>query len=123
SFETLKEHGRPNMRRIYRLVESAEKRGSLSVHFSFGPGYDQETVMILAMMPVLSKSWWEGRDFEATLLEPPLLNGPYKVASIDPGRRVVYERVKDYWAADLLANAGHFNFDTIVYDYYRDDTV
>ena len=123
SFITLKEQGRPNMRRIYRLVDKIEKLGPLTVHFELGPDFDQETIMILAMMPVLSKAWWEGRDFNATVLESPLLNGPYRIADVDPGRRIVYERVEDYWAKDLLPNKGHFNFDRIFFDYYRDDTV
>jgi ABC-type oligopeptide transport system substrate-binding subunit len=123
SFETLRDFGRPNMRRIYRLVKEAKKIDALTVHFAFGEGYDRETAMIVAMMPVLSKKWWSGKTFDAGTLETPLLNGPYKIVEIEPGRRVVYERVKDYWAKDLLTNAGHFNYDRIIYDYYRDDTV
>lgn len=123
SFETLKTSGRPNMRRVYQLVNKVEKIGDSTVKFSFGPGYDRETAMILAMMPVLSKSWWSGKTFDSTTLQIPLLNGPYKIASVDPGRRIVYERDPNYWAKDLLPNVGHFNFDKIIYDYYRDDTV
>lgn len=122
SFETLRDLGRPNMRRIYKLVENVKKLDAHGVRFSFGEGYDRETVMIVAMMPVLSKTYWEGRDFEATLLEPPLLNGPYRIKEVHPGRKIVYERVKDYWAKDLLPNVGHYNFDTLTYDYFRDDT-
>ncbi len=123
SFETLRDHGRPNMRRIYRLVDEARIIDQDTAYFSFGEGHDRETVMILAMMPVLSKAWWVDREFDSTLLETPLLNGPYKIAEVDPGRRIVYERVADYWAADLPVNRGQFNFDRVVYDYYRDDTV
>ena len=123
TFNTLKEHGRPNTRRVYSLVKSSEKRDDHTVHFALGEGYDRETVLILAMMPVLSKSWWEKRDFSATTLEIPNANGPYKITSIDPGRRIVYERDKNYWAADLLVNKGQYNFDKMVFDYYRDDTV
>ncbi len=123
SFETLKTSGRPNMRRIYKLVSNAEKTAPLTVHFALGPGFDQETVMILAMMPVLSKTYWEGRSFDSTTLSPPILNGPYRIAKIDPGRRITYERVADYWAADLLPNKGLYNFDRVTYDYYRDDGV
>jgi ABC-type oligopeptide transport system substrate-binding subunit len=123
SFETLKNEGRPNMRRVYRLADKVEKLGPLSVRFEFGEGHDKETVMIFAMLPVLSKKWWEGRTFDSAVLETPLLNGPYRIAEVDPGRRIVYERVPDYWAKDLLPNAGHFNMDHIVYDYFRDDTV
>ena len=122
SFETLKEKGRPNMRRIYRLVNDVQTTDS-AITFIFGEGYDRETVMIMALMPVLSKSWWETREFESTLLEPPLSNGPYKIKTVDPGRKIIYERNPDYWAKDLLPNVGHYNFDEVSYDYFRDDTV
>ncbi|MCB9991038.1 MAG: ABC transporter substrate-binding protein [Rhodospirillales bacterium] len=123
SFETLRESGRPNMRRIYKLADEAKIIDERTVYFHFGNGYDRETVMIFAMMPVLSKNWWAGKEFDSTLLEIPVLNGPYRIAEVDPGRRIVYERVPDYWAKDLPVNVGHYNADKIVYDYYRDDTV
>ncbi len=123
TFNTLKEHGRPNMRRVYGLVKTVEKRDDRTVHFALGEGYDRETVMILAMMPVLSKAWWSTHEFDATTLEIPNSNGPYKITSVDPPRRIVYERDKNYWAADLLVNKGQYNFDKMVFDYYRDDNV
>lgn len=123
SYQTLRDSGRPNMRKVYRLIETVEKTDPLTVRFKLGEGYDQETIMIIAMMPVLSKSYWESRTFDSSTLDIPLLNGPYRIAEFDPGRRIVYERVPDYWAADLLTNKGHHNFDRIIYDYYRDDSV
>lgn len=123
TFETLKTEGRPNMRNVYRLVRRVEKRGPHTVHFALGKGHDRETVMILAMMPVLSKKWWEGRSFDSATFDIPPGSGPYKVAEFDPGRRIVYERVPDYWAADSLTNTGHNNFERVIYDYYRDDAV
>lgn len=122
SFETLREHGRPNMRRIYKLA-TASKIGGNGIKFTFGEGYDRETPMIFALMPVLSKAYWTGKTFDETTVKPPLGSGPYKIASVDPGRQIVYERVKDYWAADLLPNKGHNNFERVIYDYYRDDSV
>ncbi|MCM2343434.1 MAG: extracellular solute-binding protein [Alphaproteobacteria bacterium] len=123
SFQTLKEKGRPNMRRVYALVSHAEKRDDRTIHFALGAGYDRETVMILAMMPVLSKAWWENRVFDATTLEIPNASGPYHITQIDPGRKISYQRNPAYWAADLLVNKGQYNFDKMVFDYYRDDTV
>ncbi|MFX8489269.1 ABC transporter substrate-binding protein, partial [Acinetobacter baumannii] len=59
-----------------------------------------------------------------TTLEPPLGNGAYRIIKVDPGKQVVLERVKDYWAADLPVNRGRYNFDILQYDYgYRDLTV
>lgn len=123
SFETLKEAGRPNMRRVYRLVETTEIKDGNAVHFKFGEGYDQETALILALMPVLSKTYWEGKEFDSTTLDDINLNGPYRIKSVDAGRSITYERVKEYWAKDLLPHVGHYNYDEITYEYYRDDSV
>jgi len=123
SFETLKEEGRPNMRRIYRLVKNISTPNDHEIRFDLGEGYDRETIMILALMPVLSKTFWEGRTFDQTILEAPLLNGPYMIKDFEPGRYITYQRTPNYWAGDLLANAGHYNFDEITYEYYRDDSV
>ncbi|MGB1111028.1 MAG: extracellular solute-binding protein, partial [Gammaproteobacteria bacterium] len=67
--------------------------------------------------------WFEGRDFEKTTLEPVLGNGPYKISKVDPGRSITFERVKNYWGADLPTQKGMNNYDEIRYDYYRDATV
>ena len=123
SYQTLKEFGRPNMRNIYKLVSKAEILKTLTIKFSLGEGYDRETVMILAMMPVLSKTWWATRNFDSTISEPPLLNGPYSIKESQIGKKIIYERVLDYWAKDLFVNKGHYNFNTVTYEYYRDDTI
>ncbi len=123
TFNTLKEMGRPNMRRIYKIVTKVEKPDARTIKFTLGPDRDRETVMILTLMPVLSKAYWMGKKFDQTTLTPFLSNGAYKIREVDVGRRIVYERVKDYWAADLLPNKGHFNFDRVVYDFYRDDNI
>lgn len=123
SFETLRDHGRPNMRRVYKLVKSADRVDAHTVHFTLDDGYDRETVMILAIMPVLSKAWWSGRTFDSASLDTPVASGPYTISKVEPGRSITYQRVADYWAADLPVNRGHYNFERIVFDYYRDDTV
>lgn len=122
SFETLREFGRPNMRRLYQLA-TPQILGEREVMFKFGEGYDRETGMIFAMMPVLSKAYWQNKEFDTTTIAPPLSSGPYKISQVDIGKRITYKRVEDYWGKDLLSNVGHHNFDKITYDYYRDDTV
>jgi ABC-type oligopeptide transport system substrate-binding subunit len=123
SFNTLKEHGRPNMRQVYKLVASVEQVPGNGVKFTLGPVYDRETVMILAMMPVLSKAYWTGKEFDRTTLTPPVTSGPYKITGVDPGRRLVLERDPEYWAKDLPINKGLYNFDRISIDYYRDENI
>lgn len=123
SFETLRAKGQPFYRAYYGNVDQVVKTGPRSVKFTFKPGENRELPLILGQIPVLPKHWWESRDFEKTSLEAPLGSGPYKVKSFEPGRRIVYERVKDYWGEKLPVNVGRNNFDEIEVDYYRDDTV
>ena len=123
TFNTLREKGRPFFRAYYAHVETVEKVGPRKVKFSFDQGQNRELPLILGQLPVFSKAYWSSRDFEKTTLESPLGSGPYKVGALEPGRSITYERVKDYWAANLPARIGTQNFDSIRYDYYRDTTV
>ncbi len=122
SFNTLKEKGRPNMRRVYKQVADIQKITPTSVRMTFGDDYNRETVMIMAMMPVLSKAWWEGRDFEDTLLEMPNSSGAYVIEDIKPGSKITFRKNENYWAKDLFASKGMNNFEIISYDYFRDQT-
>jgi microcin C transport system substrate-binding protein len=123
TFEALKKKGHPEFRSYYTHVQSAEKLGERKVRFAFAKGDNRELPVIIGQMPVLSKAWFAKRDFEKSTLEPVLGSGPYKVESAEPGRSIVYRRVKNYWGANLPVNAGRYNFDSIRYDYYRDTTV
>ncbi len=123
SFEALRTQARPNFRNAYNQVETAEQTGPRSFTFTLKPTASREIPMILAMMPVLPRKDWQGRDLGAARLDPPLGSGPYRIAEAEPGRRVVYQRVADYWAADLPVNRGHYNADRLIYDYYRDESI
>ncbi len=123
SFETLKAKGHPRYRFYYGAVDKVEKLGERRVKFSFKPGDNRELPLILGQLPVLPKHYWQGRDFAVTTLEPPLGSGPYKVGGFETQRSITYERVKEYWGADLAVRKGLHNFDRIRYDTYRDTTV
>lgn len=123
TFDTLRTRGHPVYRSYYAAVASVERTGPRTVRFTFKAGENRELPVIVGQLPVLSKAYWASRDFAKTTLEAPLGSGPYRVESLEPGRSITYRRVKDYWAAALAVNVGRFNFDTIRYDYYRDDTV
>ena len=124
SWETLKERGRPNHRLYYRQVRRVERPGARSVRFVFDfPSPDRELPLIMGLMPVLSKSYYAAAAFDETTLDPPVGSGPYRVESVEPGRRIVYRRDPDYWGRDLPINRGQYNFDRIRFDYYRDGNV
>ncbi len=123
SLQVLREHGDPFYRSYYAGVTKAEKTGPHAVTFTFAEAGNRELPLIVGQMPVLPKHYWQGRDFAATTLEPPLGSGPYKVSGFETGRTISYQRVKDYWGKDLPVNTGRYNWDAIRYDYYRDTTV
>jgi microcin C transport system substrate-binding protein len=120
TFETLKTKGHPRYRINLADVEKAEKVGARAVRFTFKTADNREAPLYVGDLPVLSKKYWEGRDFEKTTLDIPLGSGPYKIESFEPGRSITYGRVKDYWARDLPVRRGTGNFDTMRFDYYRD---
>ena len=129
SFEAYKKH-HPQYSAYYRHVTKAEKTGEREITFTFdGPG-NRELPQIVGQFAVLPKHWWEGtdasgkkRDVAATTLEAPLGSGAYRIKEFNPGRTIVYERVKDNWGKDLNVSVGRDNFDEIRYEYFRDATV
>lgn len=126
SLEALKK-SHPHYNAYYRNVVRAEKTGDHEVTFIFDQKGNRELPQIVGQLPVLPKHFWEAsgtdgrpRDLSRSTLEVPLGSGPYKIKSFDPGRSIVYERVKDWWAKDLPVSKGQWNFDELVFTYYRD---
>ncbi len=121
--ETYKTKGHPGLRTYYASIDRAEKVGPNQVKVIFSEKTNKELPLITGQMSILPKHYWENRDFEATTLEPPLGSGPYRIATVEAGRFITYERVDEYWGRDLPVNKGRYNFDRIHFDYYRDQTV
>lgn len=119
SWELLRDKGRPNHRSYYSKVKSAEKLSAHRLRFVLD-GEDREMPLILGLMPILPKHVVDAETFDQTTLNAPIGSGPYTVASVDPGRSIMYRRNPNYWGRDLPANTGRFNFDEVRFDYYRD---
>ena len=123
TFRTLRERGHPSYRSYYAMVEDAEALDEHTVRFNFKVADNPELPLIMGQLPVLPEHYWDEREFDRTTLEPPLGSGPYRIADVNPGRSITYERVEDYWGEDLPVRKGRYNFDRLRYDYYRDATV
>nr|WP_246747969.1 extracellular solute-binding protein [Methylobacterium sp. SD274] len=129
SYETLKANS-PFYAAYYQTVAKGEVTGPREVTFTFAEKGNRELPQVLGQLRVLPKHWWTGKDAEGrqrdvtqTTLEMPLGSGPYRLAKFEPGRSATYERVADYWGADLPVNAGRNNFGTMRNEYFRDSTV
>lgn len=120
TFDTLKTEGHPYYRAYYANVVSAEDIGGGWVRFNFDAPGNRELPLIMGQMQVLPEHWYATRNFADASLEPPLGSGPYRVTAVEAGRSITYERVEDYWGADLPVNRGFYNFGTIRYDEYLD---
>lgn len=123
TFETVREKGQPFFKAYWGDVTNVIIENEKRIKFEFANGDNAELPLILAEMTVLPKHFWEGKEFDKSSLEKPLGSGPYKVGRIDPGRSIEYVRADDWWGKDLPFWKGQYNFDRLVYDYYRDANV
>jgi peptide/nickel transport system substrate-binding protein len=120
SLETLRDKGLPRYRTYYSKIKSIETPDEHTVVFTQDSG-DRELPLIIGLMPVLPKHFWETRDFEATTLEPIVGTGPYVIAEVKPGESILYRKNPDYWGKDIPMSRGLWNFDEVRLDYYRDN--
>lgn len=119
-FNVIREHGRPFLQSFYEEIESVEALETHRLKVSFKTRDNMKPLLKAAGLQPEPKHYWQDRDITKTYLEPPLSSGPYRIADIDPGRSITYQRVPDYWAKDLPVNRGTNNFEIIRYEYYRD---
>jgi microcin C transport system substrate-binding protein len=121
SFETLLKDGHPRYRLSLRDIEKVEALDPLTVKYTFHQGaLTRDLPLVVATLPILSKTYYQSHDFTASTLEPPLASGPYRIADVQSGRSITYERDPNYWGKDLPVNVGRYNFDRVTFQYYRD---
>jgi microcin C transport system substrate-binding protein len=123
SLNTLKEKGHPLIVVQLRDFVKAEAPDDATVIVTFAPKRARDVPLFVASLPIFSKAYYATRPFDESTLDTPLGSGPYKVGKYEVNRYIEYERVKDWWAADLAVNRGSYNFDTVRYEFYRDRDV
>ncbi len=120
SMETLRDHGRSNFKNAYTKIKSTETPDDHTIVFHQEAG-DRELPLLLGLMPVISKKSAEGKDFESPSMAGFVGSGPYVLADAKPDEIAVYKKNPDYWGKALPINKGLWNFDTLRFDYYRDE--
>ena len=124
SLKTFQTKGTPNQKKTYGKVIEIEMIEDNGIKMIFKDNQDKELPLIIAgFLPIISKNYYQKIDVTKTFLDIPVGNGPYQITELDPGRKIIYQRVKNYWAKDLPVNKGQYNFDTLTYDYYKDSNV
>ncbi len=123
SLKTLKEKGHPIAQQLLRDFADAQAPDDATVVVRFAANRARDVPLYVASLPILSRSYYAERAFDETTLDVPLGCGPYKVGRFEPGRYIEFERVKNWWGADLPVARGTNNFDVVRYEYYRDREV
>lgn len=123
SLTTLKEKGHPIILQMLRDMVGAEAVDDSTVVVRFAPKRARDVPLFAAGLPIFSRAYYATRPFEESTLDAPLGSGPYRVGRLSAGRFIEYERVKDWWGADLPVARGQNNFDLVRYEYYRDREV
>ena len=125
TFEMIKTKGSITWRTFYKDIVRLEQIDDWSFRFHFSETAEKNPQLIIetATFAPIPKHYWETRAIDETTLEPPLGNGAYRIGAVDPGYKVVFERVRDYWARDLNFARGYFNFDEVEFIWFFDKRV
>jgi microcin C transport system substrate-binding protein len=123
SLTTLKAKGHPLIAQQMRDVEKAEAIDDATLVVSFAEKHARDVPLYVAGLPIFSRAYYAKRAFDESTLDTPLGSGPYKVGKFELNRFIEFERVQDWWGADLPVARGSYNFDIVRYEFYRDRDV
>jgi len=123
SLTTLKEKGHPIIVQMLRDMVSAEAGDEATVVVQFAAKRARDVPLFVAGLPIFSRAYYTSRPFEESTLDIPLGSGAYQVGRLSAGRFIEYDRVKNWWGADLPVARGQNNFDVLRFEYYRDRDV
>ena len=109
---------------LFEGVDRAVEKGPRTVRFILGSVRPSGPIVVsrIGGMPVLPKHFWEGRDFRARIMEPPLGSGQYRITAVEPGRSVTYQPVEDYWGRDLEFDPVRLSTEGVTYRYLESET-
>lgn len=123
SLTTLKAKGHPLIVAQMRDMVKAEAPDEATLVVTFAEKRARDVPLYVAGLPIFSKAYYATQPFDESTLDIPLGCGPYKVGKFEANRYIEFERVRDWWGADLPVARGSYNFDIVRYEFYRDRDV
>jgi len=112
----------PRFRQYFADVARAVVVDPATVRFEFRRRNHELHMIIGMQLPVFSRKWGGQLPFDRVVQDEPLTSGPYRIERFDWGKVIAYRRDPNYWARDLNVRRGMFNFDRVVYKYFKDET-
>ena len=127
SFDMLMERGDPSNARYYQDVSEARIINNQTIEFRFKHPDNKELPLILAQLYIVPKHFYVGdskdNSFGKQPLRKPLGSGPYTIERFEINKSITYKRNQNYWAKNLMVNKGVYNFDRVIVEYYKDESV
>jgi microcin C transport system substrate-binding protein len=123
SLSVLKTKGHPLIVVQMRDMVKAEALDDATLVVTFAENRARDVPLYVVSLPIFSKAWYATRPFDESTLDAPLGSGPYRVGKFEVNRYIEYERVRDWWGADLPVSRGTYNYDIVRYEFYRDRDV
>jgi microcin C transport system substrate-binding protein len=120
SLNVLKASGHPLITQQVRDMVMAQAVDDATLVVSFAAKRGRDVPLFVAGLPIFSQSYYTEHPFDQSTLDIPLGSGPYKVSKFEVNRFIEFERVKNWWGAELPVNRGNYNFDRVRFDFYRD---
>jgi microcin C transport system substrate-binding protein len=120
SLMVIKEKGHPYPANMLRELQGVDAVDDRTTVLRFSEKVARDAPLFATTLPIFSKAYYANHPFDETTLDPPLGSGPYKIGKFEQGRYIEFERVKDWWGANLPIVRGLHNFDIVRYEYYRD---
>ncbi len=125
SFQTFLEHGSAGIRTALLELDDVQIIGEREILFRTKPEVEPNILLPFAVggFPILPAHYWAERDITKTTVEPPLGSGPFRIGDFVLGRYINFERVEDYWGRNIPVNVGRYNYGTVKFDYFRDESI
>lgn len=125
SFDTLMQdkHVHPAYKITLGNITEAVIVDSQSIRFNFKEKNAKLPMLLSSYLSIFPRHWVGELEFKETAMKKPIGSGPYVLESYDTGKEIKFKRDPNYWAKDLGVRKGMFNFDEIVYKYFRDSTI
>jgi microcin C transport system substrate-binding protein len=123
SLTALKSKGHPLVVVQMRDMVKAEALDDATLVVTFAEKRARDVPLYVASMPIFSKAYYATQPFDESTLDIPLGSGPYRVGKFEVNRYIEFERVRDWWGADLPVSRGCYNYDIVRYEFYRDRDV
>jgi peptide/nickel transport system substrate-binding protein len=119
SMETLRDKGRPRYKNIYSQISMTAMPDAQTITFK-QDGDNRELPLLMGLMPILPKHYFESRQFDQTTFDALIGSGPYVVGEIKAGEFISFKKNPSYWGKNIAYNKGLWNFDEVRLDYYKD---